>query len=68
MTVDKFPAVIQQLDAVSEKVLTPVEIAMLRQHIAEGAPGFMQYLTSERFKKTLRHVFEDYQSFLKQGS
>lgn len=68
MTVDKFPAVIQQIDEQLEAILTPAEMKFFREHIPEGAPGFMQYIKSARIRKTMRAVFEDYLDFLKTGN
>lgn len=60
----------EQVKAITDKfdlAMSPEERRFFIEHIAEGAPGFKQYLESDRLKRTIRGVIEDYKEFLRTG-
>lgn len=50
-----------------DSVLSPGERRWVLEHIAEGAPGFKQYMQSDRLKRSLRRMFDDYLEFIDKG-
>lgn len=64
---ENYPMVIEQVDKVVETIMGKEEFEAFKAHIKEGAPGFLQYLQSERVKKSIRALIDDYLEFLKKG-
>lgn len=67
MATTQLPAVLQALNELSIRIMTPREIQDLQIHILEGAPGFQRYLQSKRGEKMARMMIDDYIEFQKTG-
>ncbi len=48
----------------AQACLKPGEVAWLAEHVAQGAPGFNQFLGSESIKPMVQMFFEGYKEFL----
>lgn len=54
----------QALMVLLEQSITPAEMEWVRGHIAEGGPGFVEFLQSDTVKAVMQMGFEAYKEFL----
>ncbi len=48
-----------------QKALKPEDLGWIKAHVAEGAPGFLQFLDSQTLQSLLQIANEEYRSFLR---